>query len=456
MPYKCEGRVLNFTHLFVCLFCFYVLFQAKDKGGLVPLHNACSYGHYEVTELLVRAGASVNVSDLWKFTPLHEAAAKGKYDIVKLLLKHGADPSKKNRDGHTPLDLVRDGDQDIADLLRGDAALLDAAKKGHLARVHKLVTSQNINCRDSLGRNSTPLHLASGYNNLDVAEYLLEHGADVNAQDKGGLIPLHNASSYGHLDVAALLIRFNTEVNATDRWGFTPLHEAAQKGRTQLCALLLAHGADPHMKNQEGQTPLDLSTAEDVKCLLQDAMTQHLPPTASSSPVSPVFNPSPRGSSIVIGCSSGSSGNTAGASANPSTSSDTLVLPSGNAVVIAPPCPSPGLAPLPLLMLGPDSPGLAAASNTSVPVSSSGAQIGDGCSDNDVPEQIQTTATTTTASTIVSFLSSLGLEHLREIFDREQVTIDILLEMGHEELKQIGVHAYGHRHRLLKGIMFNH
>lgn len=41
-------------------------------------------------------------------------------------------------------------------------------------------------------------HLSSaGYNNLEVAEYLLEHGADVNAQDKGGLIPLHNAASYG-------------------------------------------------------------------------------------------------------------------------------------------------------------------------------------------------------------------------------------------------------------------
>lgn len=54
---------------------------------MVPLHNACSYGHYEVTELLVKHGASVNVADLWKFTPLHEAAAKGKYEIVKLLLK---------------------------------------------------------------------------------------------------------------------------------------------------------------------------------------------------------------------------------------------------------------------------------------------------------------------------------------------------------------------------------
>ncbi len=48
-----------------------------------------------------------------------------------------------------------------------------------------------------------------------MAEYLLEQGADVNAQDKGGLIPLHNASSYGHLDIAALLIKYNTIVNAT-------------------------------------------------------------------------------------------------------------------------------------------------------------------------------------------------------------------------------------------------
>lgn len=37
----------------------------------------------------------------------------------------------------------------------------------------------------------------AGYNNLEVAEYLLQHGAEVNSQDKGGLIPLHNAASYG-------------------------------------------------------------------------------------------------------------------------------------------------------------------------------------------------------------------------------------------------------------------
>lgn len=79
--------------------------------------------------------------------------------------QHGADPTKKNRDGNTPLDLVKDGDTDIQDLLRGDAALLDAAKKGCLARVKKLCSPDNVNCRDTQGRHSTPLHLAGQCSN---------------------------------------------------------------------------------------------------------------------------------------------------------------------------------------------------------------------------------------------------------------------------------------------------
>ncbi|XP_044260060.1 poly [ADP-ribose] polymerase tankyrase [Tribolium madens] len=381
--------------------------HAKDKGGLVPLHNACSYGHYEVTELLVKHGANVNVADLWKFTPLHEASAKGKYEIVKLLLKHGADPTKKNRDGATALDLVREGDQDVADLLRGNAALLDAAKKGNLARIQRLITPENINCRDVQGRNSTPLHLAAGYNNVEVAEYLLEHGADVNAQDKGGLIPLHNASSYGHLDIAALLIKYNTVVNATDKWGFTPLHEAAQKGRTQLCALLLAHGADPFLKNQEGQTPMDLSSAEDVRCLLQDAMAsqQGVPTAPPSRPLSVVSSKSP--SPSLTSCVN---------------NTETVLMPSGASIQLTIPIGS----------------------------RSSVAIIEGCCSSSKLEGDDQELIGNVT--NISTFLASLNLEQLIDIFEREQITLDILAEMNHEDLKQIGISAYGFRHKLIKGM----
>ncbi len=74
--------------------------------------------------------------------------------------QHGADTNRRNRDNMTPLDLVKEQEGDIADLLRGDSALLDACKKGDLDRVKKLLTPENINCRDEQGRNSAPLHLA--------------------------------------------------------------------------------------------------------------------------------------------------------------------------------------------------------------------------------------------------------------------------------------------------------
>lgn len=81
--------LLEFCMIACCILLSVVIKKKTFSliSGLVPLHNACSYGHYEVAELLVRHGASVNVADLWKFTPLHEAAAKGKYEICKLLLK---------------------------------------------------------------------------------------------------------------------------------------------------------------------------------------------------------------------------------------------------------------------------------------------------------------------------------------------------------------------------------
>ncbi|KAK3559943.1 hypothetical protein QTP86_029546 [Hemibagrus guttatus] len=508
--------------------------HAKDKGGLVPLHNACSYGHYEVAELLVIHGAVINVADLWKFTPLHEAAAKGKYEICKLLLQHGADPTKKNRDGNTPLDLVKEGDTDIQDLLRGDAALLDAAKKGCLTRVKKLCSQlQNVNCRDTQGRHSTPLHLAAGYNNLEVAEYLLQHGAEVNSQDKGGLIPLHNAASYGHVDVAALLIKYKACVNATDKWAFTPLHEAAQKGRTQLCALLLAHGADPTLCNQEGQSPLDLVTADDVRALLTAAM----PPSALPACYKPqVISVSASGAVTTSDLSSGSG-------SAPQTSTSGLESQDGHVPELLGPSGAEGVvgvekpeeaeiserlhfhseeekqiqehkdnsdksekeqrlyselltgdrAPYPISKGVPRHPtemahfgrltiGIASTTRTRDLT----ATAPDGCINNGGGEHSDSMSPTsrgiwlklsrrqdtpwtecqpgggrnrtpnpggaTLELSISQFLHKLGLERLLEIFDREQITLDVLVEMRHKELKEIGINAYGHRHKIIKGV----
>ena len=193
------------------------------------------------------------------------------------------------------------------------------------------------------------------------------------------------------------------------------------KGRTQLCALLLAHGADPTLKNQEGQTPLDLCSADDVKCLLQDAMptTLALPTTTKTSV--PNANPRPS-SSMTFG---------------PPAGTDNVVMPSGTTFPLAP----------------------VAAVSSSLPNSACPAGIGvgfpmphpgDGCIDFSKSEMV--TPETSLNMSLTAFLASLGLEQLREVFEREQISVDILSEMGHEDLKQIGISAFGHRHKLIKGI----
>ena len=46
-----------------------------------------------------------------------------------------------------------------------------------------------------------------------IVELLLQHGADVHAKDKGGLVPLHNACSYGHFEVGfKLMISIESDI----------------------------------------------------------------------------------------------------------------------------------------------------------------------------------------------------------------------------------------------------
>lgn len=60
----------------------------------------------DIAALLIKYNTCVNATDKWAFTPLHEAAQKGRTQLCALLLAHGADPTMKNQEGQTPLDLA--------------------------------------------------------------------------------------------------------------------------------------------------------------------------------------------------------------------------------------------------------------------------------------------------------------------------------------------------------------
>ena len=69
--------------------------NSKGKNGCTPLHWAADFGHTEVAELLITAGAEVNATVTegpWKgYTPLHFAVSERSLETVKVLIEAGTE-----------------------------------------------------------------------------------------------------------------------------------------------------------------------------------------------------------------------------------------------------------------------------------------------------------------------------------------------------------------------------
>ncbi len=129
------------------------LVNAYSDDGFQPLGLACTFGHREVAEYLVGAGARVNSpsTNTLKVTPLHSAAASGHSAIVKLLLDNNADPNVTQQGDFTPLhaaaqngnvnsirDLLLNGADAHAKSTEGKTALDYATEAGKTEAVNVL------------------------------------------------------------------------------------------------------------------------------------------------------------------------------------------------------------------------------------------------------------------------------------------------------------------------------
>ena len=80
------------------------LLEDKDERGRTLLYIASRSGFYDMCELLLEKGASINEVQSTGRTPLHAAACYGHTEIVRLLLQYGAKSDIKDQFGKTALD----------------------------------------------------------------------------------------------------------------------------------------------------------------------------------------------------------------------------------------------------------------------------------------------------------------------------------------------------------------
>ncbi|KYO33045.1 protein phosphatase 1 regulatory subunit 12C isoform C [Alligator mississippiensis] len=139
----------------------------------------------------------------------------------------------------------------------------------------------NVNQADNEGW--TPLHVAASCSYKEIAQYLLDHGANIAAVNSDGDVPLDIAEDDGmEAMLSAEIAKRGVDVEAAKReeeeimlqdtrqWlnagkiddtrhpktGASALHVAAAKGYIEVMRLLLQAGYDPNVQDKDGWTPL--------------------------------------------------------------------------------------------------------------------------------------------------------------------------------------------------------
>lgn len=222
------------------------------------LREAAAHGHLALVRFLLDAGVnSDNTPDrLGGTKPIVVAAENNHIHVVEMLLDARGSNEAPTDIRHCPL---------------YSAAI--RAHQPNMALIKLLLERIKYPSFDL----AAILYAVAATGRTEVAEALLDAGADTESRDADGLTPLCLAIEGGHHETVAMLLKRGANICNVDEVGATPLCLAVQNrdySTAKMVRLLVEHGADPNERYISSQTPLHVATnisggnADIVKTLL--------------------------------------------------------------------------------------------------------------------------------------------------------------------------------------------
>ncbi len=262
-------------------------FDFKSPRASEILANVAQKGNADAVRDLIAAGVIVSAEPLqsprgMSGTALEYAAQRGDVEMLRALLGAGIQEPDSKTAALKHASFA--GKTDAIRLLIGSGAnpiapdvLIGAAGSGIPAVVQEILKYKpDANSRGQDGTTALITCLQAHHykekdvNLREVVRMLLDAGADPNIADNKGKTPL--IANSRDLEIAQMLIAHGANVNVRASDGFTALLNA---GTVELTRFLLEHGADPFAKTERGETALDWAkqmNRKDQAALLEAAM----------------------------------------------------------------------------------------------------------------------------------------------------------------------------------------
>lgn len=173
-------------------------------------------------------------------TDIYEAAMRGGLDDVIGCVEKGAAPDEKNADSKTPLMLV-------------------CERSDERDEIAEYLLDKGANARTGDQYKKSALMAACAKGHAAIAAMLLKKGAKVQTADIIGTLAIHEAAGNGHADVVRLLLKNGAAADVKDGTKYTALHLAAMHGHLEAVRALVEGGAGIMKKDGDGRAAIDMA-----------------------------------------------------------------------------------------------------------------------------------------------------------------------------------------------------
>jgi hypothetical protein len=128
----------------------------------------------------------------------------------------------------------------------------------------RIIMGARVNVKDKAYDGISPLHAAVETGNLEIAEYLLTHGAKANMRDFFKRTPLMMMGEDASIEMLQLLVRYGAKLTLLDKQKNTILHHLAENdNEKELVRQAANFGVSVNAVNKEGKTALMIAVEND-------------------------------------------------------------------------------------------------------------------------------------------------------------------------------------------------